>query len=56
MKKQPIDRHYVSPLDKFLKQWNQEHPEKSPSQRAEIKKYARVFRLRDNPNAEDILY
>ena len=53
MKKQPIERHYVSPLDQFLKKWDKEHPHKSASQLAEIKKYARVFKLRDDPNASD---
>jgi hypothetical protein len=38
---------YTSELDLFLKQWDQQHPKFSSSQRQEINKYQRIYRLRD---------
>jgi hypothetical protein len=38
---------YTSELDVFLKQWDQQHPQLSASQRQEVNKYQRVYRLRD---------
>ncbi len=42
---------FVSKLDQFLMQFDKTHPKKSASQRKEIEKYARIYRLRDNPHA-----
>lgn len=42
---------FVSQLDQFLKQFDKTHPKKSASQRKEIAKYERIYRLRDNPHA-----
>lgn len=47
-----INKAYVSPYDKFLKQFDKKH-ELSASQLKEIKKYSRIFNLRDNPEPED---
>jgi hypothetical protein len=46
--KQRIDRSFVSELDQFIQQFDQQHPEKSKSQIADIKKAARVAQLRDH--------
>lgn len=40
-------RYYVSDIDQFLKDFDHNHPEKTESQRHEIKKHERVFRKRD---------
>ena len=37
---------YVSPIDRFQAEWDATHP-KSASQLAEIKKYQRIYALRD---------
>lgn len=44
---------FESELDQFLKQFDREHPAKSANQIKEIEKYARVFTLRDKPQAEN---
>lgn len=41
-----IDKAYVSPYDRFLFEFNACH-EKTASQLKEIKKYQRIFALRD---------
>ena len=41
-------RTYVSEIDKFLAEFDATHP-KSASQLAEIKKYQRIYSLRDTP-------
>lgn len=46
--------YYESPLDQFLKAFNKTHPKLSPSQKAEVEKYERIYRLRDNPMIEKI--
>ncbi len=43
-----IDKHYVSPYDRFLFEFDATH-EKSASQLKEIKKYQRIFTRRDTP-------
>lgn len=43
----PANKSYVSDLDKFLVTFDTENPQQSPSQQAEIKKYERIGRLRD---------
>ena len=40
---------FVSDIDKFLAEFDAEHPKKSVSQLREIKKYQRIFQLRDKP-------
>ena len=44
---------YVSPLDKFSEEWDATHP-KTKTQQQEIKKYQRIYYLRDNPAPEEI--
>ncbi len=39
---------YVSEIDKMLTTFDQTHP-KSESQLAEIKKYEKIYKLRDEP-------
>jgi hypothetical protein len=46
-----IDKAYVSPYDRFLFEFDATH-EKSASQLKEIKKYQRIFALRDQPTPE----
>lgn len=46
-----IDKAYISPIDKFLYKFDRNHA-LSQSQIAEIKKYERIFNLRDNPQPE----
>ena len=41
--------YYTSPLDDFLAEFDKNHPKLSSSQRAEIKKYARIYKLRNDP-------
>ena len=48
MNKHDIDKAFVSPIDKFLKTFDKQHP-LSKSQLQEIKKHQRIFNLRDNP-------
>lgn len=47
-----IDKAYVSPYDKLLRQFDQEHAP-SESQLQEINKYKRINALRDNGLTED---
>lgn len=51
-KKEPINRHYVSALDTFLQAFDKKPEASSASRRAEEKKYARIFSLRDKAEAE----
>nr|HAT8714387.1 hypothetical protein [Legionella jordanis] len=51
MSKYDIDKAYVSPYDKFFHGFDTKH-KPSESQLKEIKKYERIFRLRDNPNSK----
>lgn len=52
MKKDKVDKNYVSELDVFLKRFDTQHPEKSHSQRREIEKAKRISTLRDDPHAK----
>lgn len=52
MSKHDIDKAFVSPYDKFLFEFDAKH-EKSASQIKEIKKYERIFYLRDHAKKED---
>ena len=49
-----IDKTYVSPYDQFLFNFDATH-EKSASQLKEIKKYKRIFALRDTPTVTQAL-
>jgi hypothetical protein len=51
MSKLDIDKAYVSPYDKFYHGFDTTH-NPSESQLAEIKKYKRIFSLRDNPEPQ----
>lgn len=42
------DKSYISELDRFLAEFDQQHPEKSDSQLKEYNKHKRVAQLRDN--------
>ncbi|KTC99125.1 CBU_0585 family protein [Legionella erythra] len=53
MNKHDLDKAYVSPIDKFLYQFDADH-EKSASQLAEIRKYERINALRDNPDLPEL--
>lgn len=48
-----MHRGYISPIDRFLAEYNRTHPRRSSSQLAEIIKMERVARLRDNPVCEN---
>lgn len=52
--KRKIIKNYVSDLDKFLREFDQQHPEPSASQQEEINKHKRIAALRDKavPHAE----
>jgi hypothetical protein len=52
MSSQDIDKKYVSPIDKFLYEYDATH-EKSESQLKEIKKNGRIASLRDDPGASE---
>lgn len=51
-----IDKSYVSPLDEFMAEYDKQHPKKSVSQEKEIKKAARVARLRDMVDGVDVTH
>lgn len=51
MNKTDIDKAYVSPYDKLLFEFDATH-NKSASQLKEIKKYQRIFALRDTVHAK----
>lgn len=46
-------QYYTSGLDQFLNEFDKTHPRLSASQRAEIKKFDRIYALRDNPHAPE---
>lgn len=46
--KKKTNKHYVSPADRFLAEFNATH-ELSASQQAEVDKYNRLNELRDRP-------
>ena len=52
MSNDDINKAYVSPYDKFLFEFDQKH-EKTASQLKEIRKNARIAKLRNDPNATD---
>lgn len=49
MSSHDINKSYVSPIDRFLFEFDAKH-EKSASQIKEIVKHQRIFALRDEPN------
>lgn len=52
MSKNKMQRAYVSRIDQFLIKFDQEHPELSVSQKREIEKFRRIYRLRDDAHPE----
>lgn len=53
MSKQKIFTRYVSPMDQFINQFDNEHPALSKAQLKEKEKYARIYYLRDVANRPD---
>jgi hypothetical protein len=51
-RKQRVEKNYISEIDKRMVKFDRTHS-KTASQQAEIKKYQRIFRLRDNPTLEE---
>ena len=47
-----LDKAYVSPYDRFMRQFDATH-EKTPSQIAEILKHQRIAELRDEVSIEE---
>lgn len=47
MSRQPIDRNYVSDMDKTLHEFDKNHPVPTQTQQKERNKYLRIFQLRD---------
>lgn len=50
--KEKTNKHYVSPADQFLAEFNRNHTN-SPSQQAEIDKHKRIFEQRDDATAQE---
>ncbi len=48
-----IDKFYISPYDKFMREFDINH-QKTPSQIQEIDKHKRIAELRDNPITTDV--
>jgi hypothetical protein len=46
--------YYISELDQFLTHFDRENPKLSASQRKEKEKFARIYRLSDNPNPAEM--
>ena len=46
------NKHYVSAIDQFLEKFNKTHLP-SRSQRDQIKKYQRIFKLRDQASGKE---
>ncbi len=51
MQRSKVNKNYISEIDQRLADFNRTHP-KSKSQQAEIKKYQRIYQLRDNPSLD----
>lgn len=45
--------YYTSKIDEFLMDFDKSHPRLSASQREEVEKYNRVYKLRDDTHAHD---
>lgn len=52
--KQPIERNYVSELDRFLLEFDKKAEASSDSRKAEEATYRRIDLLRDNETAVDL--
>lgn len=50
MHKDKLAKGYISDIDKFLMEFDENRPN-SESQTKEINKHNRIFQLRDDPNA-----
>ncbi len=48
-----LDKAYISPYDRFLHDFDKNHPQ-SASQQAEIKKHERIFALRDPATSQPV--
>lgn len=48
-----VTKGYVSEIDLFLADFDKAHPKKSASQKAEITKFARIGKLRDQAHQEE---
>lgn len=48
-----LKKRYVSDTDQFLNSLNHPQVELSESQKAEIKKFERIYRLRDNVGEQE---
>jgi hypothetical protein len=46
--------YYTSPLDQFLKDFDQAHPDLSAAQKQELDKYKKIFKLRDDASDKKI--
>ncbi|MEO8402506.1 MAG: CBU_0585 family protein [Gammaproteobacteria bacterium] len=53
MSSNKILTNYVSEIDKFLLEFDKTHPKLSQSQKKEIAKLQRVYRLRDDATSTD---
>ena len=53
MIKRKVSKEYVSELDKFLRDFDQQTPEPSASQREEINKHKRIAALRDHKEVQN---
>ncbi len=53
MNNEDIDKAYVSPYDEFLFAFDAKH-KKTASQLKEIKKYQRIFMLRDEASVKQV--
>ncbi len=51
LKRLKIKKHYVSPTDKFLAEFDKTHPDKSASQLAEIQKADALAKRSDDKTA-----
>lgn len=46
--------YYTSPLDQFLKDFDQAHPNLSAAQQQELDKYKKIYKLRDDASDKKI--
>lgn len=47
-----LNKNFRSNIDKFLEEFDKKHPDRSASQQQEMKKYKRIYELRDLPKIE----
>lgn len=48
-----VQSNYVSEIDRFLNDFDKDHPELSRSQLKEKVKFKRIYALRDQPNSPE---